>query len=60
MTTYGDEDRAILFAQKQADSFKDTRYATHNPCTMVYKLVRLLLGKDEEFNRKIKEDLNKS
>lgn len=57
MTAYGDETRAIRYAQSQADSFDDTRYATHNPCTMVYKLVSLLRGEDKEFNKKIIEDL---
>ena len=57
MVTYGDEARAIHYAQSQAASFDDTRYATHNPCTMVYKLVRLLRGEDKEFNKKIMKDL---
>lgn len=56
-TTYGDEARAIRYAESQVDSFDDTRYATHNPCTMVYKLVRLLRGEDREFNKKIMNDL---
>ena len=59
MTTYGDEARAIRFASNQAASFSDTRYATHNPCTTVYKLVRLLRGEDKEFNKKIMDDLRK-
>ena len=58
MTICGDETRAIRYAQSQDDSFDDTRYATHNPCTTVYKLVRLLRGEDREFNRKIMDDLN--
>lgn len=59
ITTHGDETRAIRYAESQANTFDDTRYATHNPCTTVYKLVRLLRGEDREFNRKISEDLNK-
>lgn len=57
MTTHGDEARAIRYAQNQAKSFDTTRYAMHNPCTTVYKLVRLLRGEDKDFNRKIMEDL---
>lgn len=59
MNACGDETRAIRYAHSQACSFDDTRYATHNPCTMVYKLVRLLRGEDREFNEKIMEDLSK-
>lgn len=58
MTTYGDEARAIRYAQSQTDNFDDARYATHNPCTTVYKLVCLLRGEDKEFNKRIMEDLN--
>lgn len=58
MTTYGDEARAIRYAESQSDSFDDTRYATHNPSTTVYKLVRLLRGEDQLFNEKIMRDLN--
>lgn len=58
MTTCGNEVNAIRYAQKQAESFTDTRYATHNPCTTVYKLVRLLRGEDKVFNKKIMDDLN--
>jgi hypothetical protein len=57
MATYGDESRAIRYAQAQDASFGDTRYAQHNPCTTVYKLVRLLRGEDEDFNRHILDDL---
>ena len=31
----------------------DTRYANHNPCTTVYRLVRQLLGKDEGLNNEL-------
>lgn len=37
MITCGDEARAIRYARSQSDNFDDTRYATHNPCTTVYK-----------------------
>lgn len=59
MITYGDEARAIRFAQNQAANFDDNRYAMHNPCTTVYKLVRQLRGEDKVFNEKLMEDLRK-
>ena len=59
LLAYGDEARAIRYAQNQDNTFMDERYATHNPCTTVYKLVRLLRGEDKAFNKKISEDLIK-
>lgn len=50
-----DENLAIRWAEKQAEEFYDTRYHQHNPCTTVYKLVKLLIGKDKAFNQKIKK-----
>lgn len=49
-----DENMAIRWAEGQEKDFHDTRYHKHNPCTTVYKLVRLLIGKDDVFNQKIK------
>lgn len=57
LLTYGDEERAIRYAQKQEQTFTDERYALHNPCTTVYKLVRLLRGEDKAFNKRIADDL---
>lgn len=54
MTTYGSMENAIKYAEAQSKTYTDNRYATHNPCTMVYKLVRLLIGQDEVFNAEIK------
>lgn len=36
---YGDENMAKRHAEKLRKSFNNTNYATHNPCTMVDKLV---------------------
>ena len=36
---YGDENMAKRHAEKLRESFNNTNYATHNPCTMVDKLV---------------------
>lgn len=60
VTLYGDETQAIKFAEKQAESFAHTRYAEQEPSTWVYRLVRLLRGEDEAFNKMIKTDLTKS
>ena len=55
MTTYGSMDNAIKYAESTSNTYKDKRYAEHNPCTMVYKLVRLLIGQDAEFNDYLKK-----
>lgn len=59
LAMYGNEKLAIELACRQADTFNDTKYHNHNPCTMVYKLLRLLRGEDKDFNKKIKKDLSK-
>ena len=56
----GNEDNAIKWAEKQAqeqDQCHGEKWDKHNPCTMVYLLVKQLLGKDEAFNRKISNSL---
>lgn len=55
-----DEERAIQRAEKQAHTFADRKYHRHNPCTMVYQLVKQLLGKDTAFNEKIKKSLEEN
>ena len=57
MTTYGSMDNAIKYAESTSKTYTDKRYSTHNPCTMVYKLVRLLIGKDEKFNEELKRKI---
>lgn len=52
-----DENIAIRRAENQANGFQNSRYHKHNPCTTVYKLVRLLIGKDVDFNEKIKQSV---
>ena len=60
MTTYGSMDSAMRYAESKHLEYTDSRYANQNPCTTVYRLVRQLLGKDEELNAeliaKIEED----
>lgn len=56
----GNEENAIKWAEKQAQEqgkWHGENWDKHNPCTMVYLLVKQLLGKDEAFNRKISKSL---
>lgn len=53
MTTYGSMDTAIKYAEAKHQEYTDSRYANHNPCTTVYRLVRQLIGKDEELNKEL-------
>jgi hypothetical protein len=57
MTKYGSQDNAIKFAKAKSKEFHDQCYAKHNPCTMVYKLVCQLIGKDEELNQELKQKI---
>lgn len=54
MTTYGSLDSAIRRAETKHLEYKDARYASHNPCTTVYRLVRQLLGRDKQLNDELK------
>jgi len=58
MTTYGSMDNAIQFAESTSKTFTDKRYAMHNPCTKVFKLVRLLIGQDSEFNEYLRKKID--
>ena len=58
MTKYGNMEQAIKNAEQQHQVFLDTRYATHNPCTTVYKLVLQLLNRDEELINAVMEKIN--
>lgn len=51
MNKYGSQDNAIKWAEANSKDFNDEKFAKHNPCTMVFKLVRQLIGKDEDFNK---------
>lgn len=53
MTTYGSMESALRYAEAKHVEYTDSRYATHNPCTTVYRLVRQLLGEDKELNAEI-------
>lgn len=57
MCTYGSIERALDNAEKLDALYNDECYANHNPRTLVYKLVRLLLGRDKKFNNFIKDKM---
>lgn len=57
MNKYGSQDRAIKYAKAGSEEYKDERFATHNPCTMVYKLVLQLIGKDDELNKELESKI---
>lgn len=52
-----DEDIAIRRAERQSKIFNNQKFHDHNPCTMVYKLVRQLIGEDKDFVNQIKSEL---
>lgn len=59
MTQDGDQSQAILWAEEQHKHFiDDDKFAKHNPCTTVYKLVRQLIGEDKEFINKVMRSIN--
>ena len=53
MTTYGSMENAIRYAEAKHLEYNDSKYANQNPCTTVYRLVRQLLGQDEELNQEL-------
>lgn len=57
MCKYGNINNALDNAEKLDALYDNTRYATHNPRTLVYKLVCQLLGRDKDFNKTIQEKI---
>lgn len=53
MTMYGSMETAIRYAEAKYLEYDDCRYANQNPCTTVYRLVRQLLGKDNDLNKEL-------
>ena len=53
MTTYGSLESALRYAEAKHLGYTDSRYANQNPCTTVYRLVRQLLGQDENLNAEL-------
>ncbi len=60
MNRYGDQEKAIRYAKALHDEQVDERFHTHNPCTVVYKLVLQLTGRDKDFNNKVSDCYNNS
>lgn len=58
MTECGSQEDALRNAERATANFSDENYAAHNPCTMVYKLVRQLIGKDEELLEELKKKID--
>lgn len=50
---YGSQEDAIRWAETCHKEYEDEKYDAHNPCTTVYKLVLQLIGKDENFIKKV-------
>jgi hypothetical protein len=50
MEKYGSQENAIKWAMAKSKEYSDERFARHNPCTMVFKLVLQLIGKDKILN----------
>ncbi|NDV95740.1 RloB domain-containing protein [Dysgonomonas sp. 521] len=53
MITHGNQANAIKHAEKLAKKYKNNNYSSHNPCTMVYKLVEELNGTSKELNNSL-------
>ena len=41
---YGDKNQAIIWAKELKNLYSDQKFHTHNPCTLVYKLIEELLS----------------
>lgn len=57
VTTYGSQSDALRWAEAKSKEYKDKKYANHNPCTMVFKLVRQLIGEDKELNDELRDKI---
>lgn len=53
VTEHGCQDDAIRNAENLHLKCTDEKYHTHNPCTLVYRLVLQLTGKDEKLNEAV-------
>ena len=58
MIRYGDQEQAIEWAKNQHLSFDGEKYADHNPCTLVYKLVLQLLDRDSALIDRVMSKIN--
>ncbi|GHT03136.1 hypothetical protein AGMMS49525_07730 [Bacteroidia bacterium] len=56
---YGNQEQAIKWAKSLVTNFDNEKFAEHNPCTYVFKLVEELIGKSDELNEEITKKYNK-
>jgi len=52
---YGNQAQAIKNAGKLSKQYDNQSFASHNPRTQVYELVKQLIGQDKELNKEIKQ-----
>lgn len=52
-------EKAIQFAEAKSEEYSGNQFAKQNPCTMVFKLVRQLIGKDDVLNEELRQKLEK-
>jgi hypothetical protein len=57
MTKFGSQENAIKWAEAKSQEYTDQCYAEQNPCTMVFDLVRQLIGKDEKLNEELSKKI---
>ena len=55
---YDNQEQAINRAQQLTLQYNNEKFATHNPRTQVYELVKQLIGQDDELNKEIKQIFN--
>ena len=55
---YGNQENAIRWAKEQCQTYVDDKYADHNPCTTVYRLVLQLLNRDEDLIKQVMNKIN--
>ena len=53
MTKFGSQEKAIKWAEAKSQEYTDQCYSEQNPCTMVFSLVRQLIGKDDKLNEEL-------
>ena len=51
---YGNQEQAIEWVKQLAQQHNNEKYATHNPRSQVYELVKQLIGQDNELNEEIR------
>lgn len=53
MNKYGSQENAITWAEAKSKEYSGEPYAKRNPCTMVFRLVLQLMGKDDDLNNEL-------